>query len=86
MERNNEILVIGVGELGLLRLNKTESFIGFIASYLLGETEEFYFNSEIFVYLLDGYSFYHDRFKGSLSDIRKFLYELSKDFLECLDK
>lgn len=64
----------------------TESFIEFISSYLLGETEDFYFNSEIFVYLLEGYSFYHDRFEGSLSDIRKFLYELSNDFIECLDK
>jgi hypothetical protein len=64
----------------------TESFIEFISSYLLGETEDFYFNSEIFVYLLDGYSFYHERFEGSLSDIRKFLYELSNEFLECLDK
>lgn len=64
----------------------TESFIEFISSYLLGETEEFYFNSEVLIYLLDGYGFYNDRFDGSASDIRKFLYELSNEFLECLDK
>lgn len=64
----------------------TESFIDFISSYLLGETEEFYFNSEILIYLLDGYGFYHDRFEGSVSDIRKFLYEIANEFIECLDK
>jgi len=64
----------------------TESFIDFISSYLLGETEEFYFNSEVFIYLLDGYGFYHERFEGSVSDIRKFLYELTNEFIECLDK
>lgn len=64
----------------------TEAFIDFISSYLVEETEEFFFNSEILLYILDGYTFYHDRFEGSTSDIRKFLYELAEEFLECLDK
>ena len=64
----------------------TEAFIDFISSYLVEETEEFVLNSEIFLYILDGYGFYHDRFEGSTSDIRKFLYKLANELRECLDK
>lgn len=64
----------------------TESFIGFISSYILGELKEEKCDAEVLAYILDGYGFYHNRFEGSTSDIRKFLYNLANEFLECLDK
>lgn len=63
----------------------TESFIGFISSYILGKLKEENCDAEVLAYILDGYGFYHNRFEGS-SDICKFLYQLADEFLECLDK